>query len=179
MISTIILAIIFLLLVPLAVFFLVQFYNILFRGFAPFVSTHPLVVSRVILEARLAPGQQVYELGCGKAGFLVGLEKKFPQAKYAGIEYAFWPWFVAKAQLLLAGSKIKLIKQNLFNADIADADLIYCYLNPKMMQDLEIKFKKECKPGTQIISYCFPMTEMPPEKTIELEDNTRVYYYTI
>ena len=179
MITAIIFSITLLLLLLFAVFFVIQFYNILFRGFAPFVSTHPSIIGKLAFEAGQLDNKVVYELGCGTANFLFSLEKKFPDAKFIGVEYALLPWLIAKIRLLLSGSKIRIIKKNIFKVNLADADLIYCYLNPGMMRDLETKLKKECKLGTQIISYCFPMAGLLPAKTDELEDKTRIHYYTI
>ena len=179
MISTIIIAIIFLTLFIFAAFFLVQFHNILFRGFAPFVSTHQSVIDRITLDAAELKGKKIYELGCGSAKFLSALEKKFPEATLVGIEYSFLPWLIASIRLAAASSKIKLIKKNIFKINLSDADLIYCYLSIKTMKELALKFKQECKPGTQIISYVFPLPDILPAKTIELEDNTRVHYYMI
>lgn len=177
--TSIIITIIFLSLFIFAAFFLVQFYNILFRGFAPFVSTHPSIISRITLDAEELQGKKIYELGCGSAKFLSALEQKFPEATLVGIEYSFLPWLIARCRLAAAGSKIKLVKKNIFKINLADADLIYCYLSIKTMKELALKFKQECKPGTQIISYIFSLPDLLPTKTIELEDNTRVHYYVI
>ena len=50
----------------------VQFFNIIFRGHAPFISTRPNVINKIFLGLNLPKNfsGQVYELGCGKAGFL-------------------------------------------------------------------------------------------------------------
>lgn len=88
-----------------------QFFNILFRGFAPYVSTRSEVISKIVNELDVAEGATVYELGCGKAGFLKAIEEKFPKTKLIGVEYSFWPYFVAKLQLLMSESKIKIVKK--------------------------------------------------------------------
>ena len=49
------------------------------------------------------------------------------------------------------------------------------------MRGLKDKFLRECKKGTQIISYQFTLPEIKPEKVIDLENNEKdkVYFYTI
>ena len=161
------------------VFMSVQFYNIIFRGYAPFISSSPQVIARIMAELDLKPGSKVYELGCGKAGFLRAVSKKFPQAECIGIENSPWPYFRAKIQVALSKSKIKIIKNNLFKVNLREADLIYCYLNTYMMRELEKKFRQECQPGVQIISYAFPIPNLKLQKVINLTNNRKIYFYTI
>jgi 16S rRNA A1518/A1519 N6-dimethyltransferase RsmA/KsgA/DIM1 with predicted DNA glycosylase/AP lyase activity len=166
-------------LVAFAIFFVTQFFNMLFRGFAPYLSTRSEVINKIIDEIKINDGAKIYELGCGKAGFLKAFEDKFPKAVLIGVEYSFWPYFVAKLQLSLSHSRIKIIKRNMFKINLSDASLVYCYLNEKMMAALEKKFSEECKPGTQIISYTFKMPTKQATKVIEINKNSKVYFYSI
>lgn len=160
-----------------ALFFAVQFYNILFRGFAPFISSGEEVIEKTIAELNVRPRQEVYELGCGRASFLREVEKKFPEAKLTGVEYSFWPWLTTRVQISLRKSRIKIIKKNLFKVSLEAADFIYCYLNPKMMHRLEEKFMKECKSGVTIISYAFPIKDWTAVETLDLGKKGKVYFY--
>ncbi len=158
----------------------VQFFNIIFRGFAPFISTKGKVIVKILDEIDYNNGNtNVYELGCGKAGFLRALEEKKPEWKYIGVENSSLPWLIAKIQTSLNHSKIKILKKNLFHVNLADADLIYCYLNIEMMKKLEKKFKQECKSGTRIISYSFTMPNLEPEKIVKMENGYKIYFYRI
>ena len=166
-------------LIILAIFLSIQFFNILFRSYAPFISTNKKIIEKILLEIKLNDNNKVIELGCGKAGFLRALAKKFPNTKLIGIEYSFLPWIIAKIQSNFGRyHNIKIIRENIFKTDISEANLIYCYLNIKMMRDLENKFKKECKKGTQIISYLFKLPNLKPSKIIENNHN-KIYFYTI
>lgn len=159
-------------------FLAVQFFNILFRGYAPFISTHRKVLEKALTEINLKPNDHVFELGCGDAGFLRALEEKYPKAKYTGIEYSFLPYLITLFQLALKKSKIKIKKINFFKVALDDANLIYCYLNISMMKKLEKKFKAECKKGTKIVSLNFPLPNTTPDKLVQV-DNNRIYFYTI
>lgn len=165
-------------LIAVAAFLLSQFFNILFRGYAPFISTNSEVIDKISEEIKLDSDPKFYELGCGKASFLRAISEKFPQAECVGIEYSFLPWLIAKIQTVFKQSKIKIQKNNIFKVNLADADYVYCYLNPKMMGLLEKKFKEECKPGTKIISYTFSLPNFKPEKTLEA-DGGKIYFYSI
>ncbi|MDD3711321.1 MAG: hypothetical protein PHP37_01845 [Patescibacteria group bacterium] len=160
------------------VFSLIQLYNIAFRGFAPFISTKFNAILAILKELNLSGQETVYELGAGKAGFLRAIEQKFKNEKLIGIEYAWWPYCLARMQIMLSGSKIKLIRNDIFKVNLKEADIIYCFLSPKMMDLLEKKFRKECRPGTLIISYHFRMKGEEPEKVIK-ENKNSIYFYRI
>jgi hypothetical protein len=160
----------------------VQFFNIIFRGHAPFISTKTNVINKIFSGLDLPKNfsGQVYELGSGKASFLKNFQNNYPEAKLTGVEYSFWPYLISKIQLSLnPKSKIQIIKKNMFSVDLKNADVIYCFLNIEMMKDLEKKFKAECKPGATIISYCFHLPNIQPVKEIEAENKSKIFYYKI
>jgi hypothetical protein len=163
-----------------AVFFTIQFYNMVFRGFAPYISSNQKLVNAIFDSlVNIKDGSNFYELGAGKAGFLRGAEKKFSNCHFFGVEYSFLPYFTTKMQLSLVKSKIQIKKQNIFATDLKDADVIYCYLNIKMMADLEKKFIAECKPGTTIISNAFQLPNKTAERVLDIDKNNKVYFYKI
>ncbi len=162
----------------LFVWFTVQFYNMVFRGYAPFISTRKEVIDRIISELDLREDAIVKELGCGKAGFLRALRKKYPKAHLLGYEYSLFPYLAGQIQNSFAKSHLHLFRENIFKTNICDADLVYCYLNIKTMKDLRQKFKQQCKKGTIIVSYQFPLPDMKPEKVVEVDGRKdKVYFY--
>ncbi len=156
----------------------IQFYNIVFRGFAPFISTKFNAILSILKELDLSGEETVYELGAGKAGFLRAVEQKFNVSNLIGVEYSWWPYLLAKMQIIISGSKIKIIRKDIFKINLKEANIIYCFLSPEMMERLENKFKEECQKGTLIISYHFRMKNLEPEKVIKEEDNS-IYFYRI
>ncbi|MEK7202751.1 MAG: hypothetical protein AAB653_00325 [Patescibacteria group bacterium] len=174
----IILLVILVILFFIVIFLAMQFFNIIFRGYAPFISTRSQVIEKILAEINLQPGDKVYELGCGRAGFLRAICDKFPEVEAIGVENALGPYFLARVQTAVLNKKIKIIRKNLFNVNLNDADLIYCYLNLKTMTLLKEKFSRECKPGTIIISYQFPMNDLVSAKVIQSEKD-KIYFYKI
>lgn len=161
-----------------AVFFLTQFYNIIFRGYAPFISTKKKIIKKIIEKIKIKEDGAVYELGCGDAGFLRELRKKYPLAKLVGFEYNFFPYLIAQIQNSLSGSKISIKKKNIFKVNLGEADVLYCYLNSLMMKKLEEKIKTEGKPGLQIVSYQFSFPTMKASEVVEM-DRGVVYFYNL
>ena len=161
-----------------AAFFTVQFFNILFRGYAPFIATRRKILAKIIKEVEMSQDATVYELGCGRAGFLHALRKKYPRAKLVGIEYAFLPYVLARVQNSFARGKLEVRKKNIFGVDLNKPDIIYCYLNPGTMLTLEKKFTNECKEGAVVISYQFPLLNLKPDKVVRIDNGkNRVYFY--
>jgi hypothetical protein len=159
----------FLLLAVFFTFFVAQLYNLIFRGFAPAISSRPKVVAKLVEKINARDINKVYELGCGNAGFLHKLRIKLPNAELVGYEYAFLPYFLSQIQNSFRKTKLKLRKKNFMKADLSDADLIYCYLNSKTMASLEKKFKQECRPGTMVISYQHRLPNLQPAETMDFE----------
>ena len=172
------LLIILLFLIVYLIFSVTQFYNVLFRGYAPFVSTDSGTIRRIISEVRIKEQAIIYELGCGQATFLKMAERLFPRARLIGIENLFTLYFINLICLKLKRSKIRLLKQDFFNINLQDADLVYCYLNNATMAKLGEKFRQECQDGTIIISRSFPIPKFMPEKIIEIK-NKKIYFYKI
>lgn len=163
-----------------AIVLLTQFFCVLCGGYAPFIPTEKKIMKEIVDKADFKDGAVVYELGCGHAGFLRLVEKKFPKIeKLVGVEYFLSPFLIAGIQLALHKSKIKLLKKNLFDVGLKEADIIYCFLNKPMMQKLKEKFMKECKKGAQIISYQFTLPDMTPEKIIDVnnDEKHKIYFY--
>jgi len=160
------------------VFAVTQFYHIIFKGWAPFVSTDIKTINKIIKEIGSFAGSNIYELGCGWALFLKQAEKSFPSAKLTGIENSFVLFWLDRIWTILFKSKIILFKQNFFAADLSTADLIYCYLNNETMAKLGKKFQAECLPGTIIISRRFPVLIFKPEKIIKI-NRQKIYFYKI
>lgn len=160
------------------IFFISQFVNIIFKGYAPLISTSHKTIKRIIKEASFKEPAVVYELGCGHARFLRAIEKDFLAVELIGVENLPSLYLLVKLKLKLQGSKIKLLKKDFFKIDLKAADLVYCYLNNKTMFRLGEIFKKDCRPGTQIISRCFPIPQFKPNKVLKIGGG-QVYFYKI
>lgn len=113
----------------------------------------------------------VYELGAGWGDILKELASRYP--KVIGFELSPLPWLVSFVRTK------KCVRKDFFNADLSDAALIVCYLYPAAMRKLKLKFEKELKPGTMIISNTFQIPGWEPTRIITLRDlyKTPIYLY--
>ena len=140
------------------------FVLILARG-VPFVSLPKADWVMMGELAELKPGQVVYDLGCGKANLLVTAAKKFG-VKGVGYEISLWPYVWAKWNIWINRVNVDLRFKNFLKADIKNADVVFCYLFPHVMVELEDKFKTELKPGAKVISYAFLLPNIVPAKVV-------------
>ena len=58
-----------LLLLIFAVFFIVQFYNMVFRGFAPFISSTKGLIKKILDSTEVKAGNKIYELAAANLLF--------------------------------------------------------------------------------------------------------------
>jgi len=159
------------------IFFSIQFYNIVFRGFAPFISTKSKIIKEIIENLEIREDSVIYELGCGQANFLGAIGKRYKKVKMFGIEYSFLPYLLAQLQDVFVKNNITILKRNFFKVDLSKADIIYCYLNLDTMRRLEEKFRKECKKGAVVVSCSFPLPNIKPGKVMKKEKKNIYFYY--
>jgi len=131
----------------------------------PFVSTPKNDWYRICEVAELKPGQLVYDLGCGKANLLTMAARNFG-VKGVGYEIALWPNIWGRLRVWRQQADVEIRAKNFMYADISKADVIFCYLFPHIMAQLEPKFKAELKPGAKVISYAFKMPNAVPAKIV-------------
>ncbi|MCX6793247.1 MAG: hypothetical protein NTY12_04445 [Candidatus Falkowbacteria bacterium] len=161
------------------IFLAVQFFNILFRGQAPFISTKKRILLQISKGIKIKPNEVFYELGAGRACLLGLMSKEQPQAQFVALEYAILPYLLACLRYAFSKSDIRIKRQNMFLANLNNANYIYCYLNREMMIKLEKKFTNECKPDTVIISYQFVMPHFRPYKIITASKSEKIYFYRL
>lgn len=163
-----------------------KFWNVIVVRHAPFVPIPQKVVSHIVDALQICDASTVYDLGCGDARVLTACHARYPNASFKGIEVALLPrmlaWFRLKG--IRKPHTISIRKGNFFQANISDATHIFVYLFPKVMDDLLLKFQKECKKGTRIVSCDFQFRHKDSVETIDLHRPShvlgrRIYVYEI
>lgn len=160
------------------IFFVTQFYYLIFKGYAPFVSTDTRTIKEIIAALGNFQPQAVYELGCGRALFAQRAERHWRQAEIYGVENSASLFLFVRLGLRIRGSRIKLLKKDFFQLNLKDADLIYCYLNNATMAKLADKLTWECRPGTVVLSRRFSMPGYTPYQTI-IASGQKIYFYKL
>ena len=126
-------------------------------SFAPWIPMRRRDVGRIVQLAKLQPHEVFYDLGCGDGRTVLAVAKE-TMATAIGVELAFPLFAVCKIRQWLGGSKARFYWRNLFKINLADANVIYVFGMPRNLADrFKNKLKSECKPGTRVLSYVFPI----------------------
>lgn len=131
---------------------------------APFEPLGAEVVERVIKLANITPGEIFYDLGSGDGRVVIAAANK--GARAVGVEYdffrcwysRFWIWFFK------VHSSAKIVRNDIFEQKVGDADIVFTYLLPETNEKLYPKLISEMKPGARIVSAAFSYPKMKPEK---------------
>lgn len=182
-------SLIFLLVVlVLQLLFIVIFCFLLFFGFlsfflsAPFVPMRKVTLGAIVEALSLAEGSVLYDLGCGDGRVLIEAVKRVPHIQAIGLEQGVIPYLVAKYRTRNLPVEIRF--ENIFHVDLAHATHVFLYLSKDATQTLYTKIKKECKPGTKIVTCDFTIQDIVPEKIVTLPESKSnlskaLYVYTL
>lgn len=120
------------------------------------------------LESR-EPSASFIDLGCGTAGTLLHLARRFPRGQFVGVETAPLLFVLAWLRCLLQGN-CSIRYRSLWNTDLAGFDTVYCFLSPAPMPRLWAKASAEMTAGSWLISNSFAVPGVEPDEVRELDE---------
>lgn len=133
----------------------------LFLG-VPFLPTHRKQARKMMELAQIKSGMKVIDLGSGAGRLLFMAARCGVQA----IGYELNPFLVLWTRLIifLTGKtgQVKVFYRSIYDADIAEADVIFLFLYPPHMKKLERKIFSETKPEVKVLSYVFQFHNYTP-----------------
>ncbi|MCE9586371.1 hypothetical protein K8R04_03575 [Candidatus Uhrbacteria bacterium] len=102
----------------------------------------------------------VIDLGSGDGRLLVEAAKR--GAAVVGYELnPFLVWW-SRRKLSSFGNRAVVYRKNLLDADLSQATLIYIFGITSIMPQVADKLRRECRPGTKIISFAFELPGWDP-----------------
>jgi SAM-dependent methyltransferase len=146
---------------------------------APWLPTRNNDVKRMIKLANIKPGERVYDLGCGDGRLVFGAEAQGAEA--IGIEVFILPYLYAAIKNLFH-KRTKILFGDLFNYDLSGADVVFIFLMSKSYQKLAKKFEEELKPGTRVVTSCWPIDDWKDKLVKEdkpTDKDLPIYLYQI
>jgi hypothetical protein len=161
------------------IFDLISRLQSLFGG-APWVPLEDDVAAAMWEATSPQSGEVVIDLGCGDARHIIAAVSKYPVTAI-GVEVAFIPLLRARLAVGQRGlaDKVKIIRQDLRRARVEDADIIFLYLFPRLLQLFVRELMPRLRPGTRIVTARFPLpSEFVPAQKLT---NARhpIYLYRI
>ena len=143
---------------------------------APYLPTKRKKIRRMLELAQVKPGDTIYDLGCGDGRVLIMAARKYG-AFGVGVEiHPFrYIWCQIKITILGLRRKIKIKFGDLFNHDIHDADVVFCYLLQSTNNQLEWKLHKELSHRARVVSNTFMFHTLP---LIQVDKESEMYLYS-
>ena len=145
-----------------------------------YVPSPDSVVDAMLELAHVTAGDIVYDLGSGDGRIPIAAARRYG-AFGVGVEVDAKLNREAADNAKKAGvtDRVRFFTQDLFDADISQADVVTLFLLPRLNQELIPKLRRELRPGTRIVSHQFDMGEQwPPEKSQDV-NGLMIYLWTI
>jgi methyltransferase family protein len=155
----------------------------------PYVPTPQVVVERMLSIAAVKPGDMLIDLGSGDGRLVITAAKEYGAHGF-GVEID--PRLVSRsnseAERAGVADRVKFRRQDLFETDFRDADVLTLYLLPDVNMALRPKILAELRPGTRVVSHDYGMREWQPDaqakvpapdKSVGLRKESMVYLWIV
>src|SRR3981189_2520 len=155
----------------------------------PYVPTPQAVVDRMLAVAQVSSGDTVIDLGSGDGRIMITAAQRHG-ARGFGVEID--PRLVQRsneaARRLGVSDRVKFLRQDLFNTDFHEANVLTLYLLPDVNMALRPKILAELKPGTRVVSHDYDMREWrpdaeqaipAPDKKVGMRKESTVYLWIV
>lgn len=140
---------------------------------APLFPTPAGALAGLPAHAPLPEDAHVLDAGCGLGHGLRELRRAYPTAHLFGLEWS-WPLRVA-AGLLCPWAMVR--RGDIWRADWTGYDMVYLFQRPESMPRAWQKAVQEMRPGSWLVSLEFPVPDVPPVASLQLEGDRRVWIY--
>ncbi len=144
-----------------------------------YIPTPYFVVFDMLKLAQPKRTDMVYDLGCGDGRIVIEAAKLYG-ARGVGLDID--PERIAEsaanAKALGVADRVHFRLQDLFEADISEANVVTLYLLPELNLRLRPKLWKELAVGTRIVSHGYPMGDWIPDQ-VDLITGHPIYLWTI
>lgn len=119
----------------------------------------------------------IYDLGCGYGNVVVAISAHFQPKKIIGVEVSPLP-FISSCLRVIGRKNIIIKYQNILKVNLHDANIVFCYLWPTLLERLVPKFKHELHHNSVIISPLFQIKGLKYSQIIQTK-KMKVYVYNI
>jgi hypothetical protein len=137
--------------------------------------------AKTLLLNAISPlhSQKIIELGSGWGTLLFPLAEQHPSSLVIGYEISPLPYFFSKLRHYLQPfPNLQIYRKDFFQISLKEASIVVCYLFPRAMENLKIKFESELDHAL-VISNTFAISGWDPIEILELNDiyHSKIYIY--
>jgi len=138
---------------------------------APYVPTKMKIARQMVELAKIQTGDKVFDLGCGDGRIVFLAAEKGANA--TGVEISLPIYFWAKFKQKIHKKPGRIIHGSMWKIDLSNADVIFTYLFPEMMQRFFSDIYPKLKKGCRIVSHGFALKDLTPVQTWQPENEKR------
>lgn len=147
---------------------------------APYVTTPPDVVDRMLALAQVGPNDVVYDLGCGDGRLVITAAKKHG-AHGVGVDFDLDRVKDSQHNARQAGveSLVEFRQQDALTVDVSPATVVMLYLLTESNLKLRPILTRTLAPDSRIVSHQFSMGDWAPltKETITASDGSTHLLY--
>ena len=141
----------------------------------PFVPTPMPTVRAMVEMADLRDGQVVMDLGAGDGRLVQEAVTRYPGVQGIGVELVPTVWMWGWLRTRKTG-RVRFLLGNALTADLTGVDVVFLYMMPHIMEQLEYKFDRELQPGAVVVSNAFRFPNWQPEREEKVNGKTVLRY---
>lgn len=112
--------------------------------------------------------KRVMDLGAGDGRLLERIKALHPDVTVFGCEIVPSIWLLARVRSLIKRSGVNVRLQSFRSVDVSKADVIFLYLFPGLMKELEERFDRELQKGTYVVVQTFGFPTKKPLREIRV-----------
>lgn len=132
---------------------------------APFITTPPEVVERMLGLAGTGPADFVVDLGSGDGRIVIAAARRFG-ARGLGVDLDARLVALSRDNARAAGvsDRVAFEQRDVLLTDLRNATVVTLYLLPSIIDRLQPKLLDELRPGSRIVSHAFAMVGWKPDR---------------
>jgi precorrin-6B methylase 2 len=158
-------------------------WSVLCRLEIPYLPTPEDVALRMLELAKPLRGELLVDLGCGDGRILI-LASRLYGCRCVGYEVD--DNLIREALRNIRGMgirNVRVLRRDLFKADISEADILTLYLTPKALEVLSGRIVREMRDGARIVSHDYEVPGLKPLMVDYVETHGihthKIYLYKI
>jgi len=129
----------------------------------PFVPTPRPIVRRMLNLADTKPADRLIDLGAGDGRIVIAAAREFG-AKALGVELHPDRYAIIRNSVPSLKPNLQALRQNFFEADLSNADVVTMYLLPSVNEALRRKLERELHSGARVVTHDFSIPDWAPSR---------------
>lgn len=138
---------------------------------APYVSTPPAVVDKMLDMANVGPGDYVIDPGCGDGRLVIEAARRGAVGHGVDIDPERIKEARKNARKAGVADRVMFVQEDIFETDFSKANVVTMYLLSSLNRRLRPILLKQLDPGSRIVCHDFYMGKWKPDKSVSISES--------